>query len=129
MQLLANARLVFIAPLLGSAVATYASWRVIYAIEAGMTMFGLVLAFFFVPREAEIGNPKMVDSDRVSTKKGIVQAFNPMNVFRQFLYGRVILSVRILFYSSFFLTNHSRTLHVGCLVTTSMVCLVLYDTS
>lgn len=81
------------APLVGSAIATFTSWRVIYAVEAGMSMVGLILAYFFVPRASEIGNPKTIETPP-QTKKEIIGAFNPMVVFCQFTYPRILLAVR-----------------------------------
>ncbi|EEY22975.1 conserved hypothetical protein [Verticillium alfalfae VaMs.102] len=66
-----------IAPLTGGIIATYTSWRVIYGVQAGMTLIGLVLAWFYVPldppREAQ---PK--------TSKHVLAQFSPMPVFRVF---------------------------------------------
>ncbi|KAM5362798.1 hypothetical protein ACJZ2D_012330 [Fusarium nematophilum] len=79
-------------PLLGSIIATFTSWRVIYGVEAGMSLFGLILAFFFIPRASEVENPKAVEATRPKTRQEIIQAFNPMHVFIQFTYPRVILA-------------------------------------
>ncbi|KAM5347260.1 hypothetical protein ACJ41O_010265 [Fusarium nematophilum] len=81
-----------VAPLLGSIIATFTSWRVIYGVEAGMSLFGLILAFFFIPRASEVENPKAVEATRPKTRQEIIQAFNPMHVFIQFTYPRVILA-------------------------------------
>ncbi|KPM39745.1 hypothetical protein AK830_g6835 [Neonectria ditissima] len=81
-----------IAPLLGSIIATFTSWRVIYGVEAGMSMLGLILAFLFVPRASEIGNPKAIEATPPRTRKEMARAFNPMNVFCQFAYPRILLA-------------------------------------
>ncbi|KAF4472185.1 MFS transporter [Fusarium albosuccineum] len=81
-----------IAPLIGSIIATFTSWRVIYGVEAGMSVFGLVLAFFFIPSSREVGNPKTAEATVPKTRRAIIQAFNPMHVFRQFAYPRVLLA-------------------------------------
>ena len=78
---------------MGAVIATFTSWRVIYGVSGGMSLVGLVLAFFFVPRTSEICNPKFVDAASVKTKEEILAAFNPMHVFRQFTYPRILLSV------------------------------------
>ncbi|PNH47149.1 hypothetical protein VD0004_g1137 [Verticillium dahliae] len=66
-----------IAPLTGGIIATYTSWRVIYGVQAGMTLIGLVLAWFYVPldppREAQ-----------PTTSKHVLAQFSPMPVFRVF---------------------------------------------
>jgi predicted MFS family arabinose efflux permease len=80
--------------LVGSVIATFTSWRVIYGVEAGMTLLGLTLAFFFIPKASEIENPKVTQTVRPKGKKEILQAFNPMNVFIQFTYPRILLAVR-----------------------------------
>ncbi|KAH7136732.1 major facilitator superfamily domain-containing protein [Dactylonectria estremocensis] len=81
-----------IAPLVGSIIATFTSWRVIYAVEAGMSLVGLTLAFFFVPRAREIQNPKAIEATPPKSKKEIIGAFNPMIVFCQFTYPKIFLA-------------------------------------
>ncbi|KAH7126140.1 major facilitator superfamily domain-containing protein [Dactylonectria macrodidyma] len=81
-----------IAPLVGSIIATFTSWRVIYGVEAGMSLVGLILAFFFVPRAREIENPKAIEATPPKSKKEMLEAFNPMNVFCQFTYPRILLA-------------------------------------
>ncbi|RSL47279.1 hypothetical protein CEP53_009998 [Fusarium sp. AF-6] len=79
-------------PLLGSIIATFTSWRVIYGVEAGMSCFGLVLTFFFIPRASEVGNPKTAEAIRPKTRGDMIRTFNPMIVFRQFKYPKVLLA-------------------------------------
>ncbi|KAL2689131.1 hypothetical protein Neosp_003183 [[Neocosmospora] mangrovei] len=81
-----------IAPLIGSIIATFTSWRVIYGVEAGMSCFGLVLTFFFIPRASEVGNPKTAEAIRPKTRGDMIRTFNPMIVFRQFKYPKVLLA-------------------------------------
>ncbi|KAF5025162.1 hypothetical protein F66182_2738 [Fusarium sp. NRRL 66182] len=81
-----------IAPLLGSIIATFTSWRVIYGVEAGMSLFGLILSFLFIPRASEIENPKLADASRPNTRREIIQTFNPKHVFCQFVYPKVLLA-------------------------------------
>ncbi|KAH7185207.1 acyl transferase/acyl hydrolase/lysophospholipase [Fusarium flagelliforme] len=80
-----------IAPLLGSVIATFTSWRVIYGVEAGMCLFGFILSFLFIPRASEVENPKLIQP-RPRTKDEVLQTFNPMHVFCQFAYPKVILA-------------------------------------
>ncbi|KAL4731093.1 hypothetical protein ACLX1H_000053 [Fusarium chlamydosporum] len=80
-----------IAPLLGSVIATYTSWRIIYAVEAGMSLLGLILSFLFIPRSSEVENPKLAEP-RPRTRQEILQTINPMHVFRQFVYPKVIIA-------------------------------------
>ncbi|KAI8682071.1 hypothetical protein NCS55_00461400 [Fusarium keratoplasticum] len=81
-----------IAPLIGSIIATFTSWRVIYGVEAGMSCFGLILTFFFIPRASEVGNPKTAEAIRPKTREDMIRTFNPMIVFRQFKYPKVLLA-------------------------------------
>ncbi|KAM0217090.1 hypothetical protein ACHAQD_007580 [Fusarium lateritium] len=81
-----------VTPLVGSIIATFTSWRVIYGVEAGMSLFGLVLSFLFIPRASEVENPKLAQPARPRTTKKIVQTFNPRHVFCQFVYPKVILA-------------------------------------
>ncbi|KAF4336761.1 major facilitator superfamily transporter [Fusarium beomiforme] len=81
-----------IAPLLGSIIATFTSWRVIYGVEAGMCLFGLILSLLFIPKASEVQNPKLAEATRPRTLKEIIQTFNPMHVFCQFKYPKVILA-------------------------------------
>ncbi|VZH92380.1 unnamed protein product [Fusarium fujikuroi] len=81
-----------IAPLLGSIIATFTSWRVIYGVEAGMCLFGLILSLLFIPKASEVENPKLAETRRPRTAKDILRTFNPMHVFCQFKYPKVILA-------------------------------------
>jgi MFS family permease len=92
---LTTARLTSSAPLLGSIIATFTSWRVIYGVEAGMSLFGLTLSFLFIPRASEVENPKLALPTRPQTTKEILQTFNPKHVFCQFVYPKVILAVSV----------------------------------
>lgn len=78
---------------MGAIIATFTSWRVIFGVAAGMSLVGLILAFLFVPTASEVCNPKMIDAVPIKTKREALAAFNPMHVFRQFMYPRVLLAV------------------------------------
>lgn len=56
-------------------------------------MFGLILAFLFIPRASEIENPKAAEATPPRGKRDVLEAFNPMHVFVQFTYPRVLLAV------------------------------------
>ncbi|RKK83648.1 hypothetical protein BFJ69_g2387 [Fusarium oxysporum] len=81
-----------VTPLLGSIIATFTSWRVIYGVEAGMCLFGLILSLLFIPKASEVENPKLAETTRPRTAKEILRTFNPMHVFCQFKYPKVILA-------------------------------------
>lgn len=59
-----------------------------------MSLLGLVIAFFFIPKASEIENPKATEATPPMGKKDMIEAFNPMNVFVQFTYPRILLAVR-----------------------------------
>ncbi|KAM0323894.1 hypothetical protein ACHAQA_008475 [Verticillium albo-atrum] len=74
-----------IAPLTGGIIATYTSWRVIYGVQAGMTLIGFILAWFYVPKdEPREPQPK--------TTSHILTQFSPMPVFRVFEYINILAS-------------------------------------
>lgn len=62
-----------------------------------MSLLGLILAFFFIPADAEIGNQKIVDAAPVKSKKEMLSLFNPIHVFVQYKYPRVFLAVSLPF--------------------------------
>ncbi|KAF5538966.1 major facilitator superfamily transporter [Fusarium phyllophilum] len=73
-------------------IATFTSWRVIYGVEAGMCLFGLILSLLFIPKASEVESPKLAETTRPRTAKEILRTFNPMHVFCQFKYPKVILA-------------------------------------
>ncbi|KAM0276640.1 hypothetical protein ACHAQH_006549 [Verticillium albo-atrum] len=72
-----------IAPLTGGIIATYTSWRVIYGVQAGMTLIGLILAWFYVPLDP----PR---EPQPKTTRHIISQFSPMPVFRVFEYINIL---------------------------------------
>jgi predicted MFS family arabinose efflux permease len=72
-------------------IVTFTSWRVILGVQGGMTLIGLVLAFFFVPRVSQLATAK--PKPKPQTKKEMLEAFNPMAVIRQWRYPSIILAV------------------------------------
>ncbi|KAF6804042.1 major facilitator superfamily transporter [Colletotrichum sojae] len=79
-----------IAPLTGGVIVAFTSWRVIYGVQAGMTLLGLILAFFFVPRASELKKHNIVEKAPVSSVKDVLRAFNPAGVFRAFKYPNIL---------------------------------------
>ncbi|KAF4258520.1 hypothetical protein KXW98_006395 [Aspergillus fumigatus] len=81
-----------IGPCIGGLVVTFAHWRVIFWVQVGMAGLGLVLSLFFVPevkkREAE-GEGEGVP--RRSSLREVLAMFNPVRIFRQWLYPNVFL--------------------------------------
>lgn len=93
--------------MVGSIIATYTSWRVIFGVQAGITFCGLIMSFFFVPKKSQLSNLAKEHDEKkkrkreeaaagdgsMRTKMGIVaHAFNPMAVFRQWRYPSILLA-------------------------------------
>lgn len=92
--------------MIGSIIATYTSWRVIFAVQGAMTFLGLVMSFFFVPTRSQLSLPAQDLSSSSSSSSSpppssprqkpslsvVVEAFNPMAVFRQWRYPSIILA-------------------------------------
>ncbi|KAH0429408.1 major facilitator superfamily transporter [Colletotrichum camelliae] len=79
-----------IAPLTGGVIVAFASWRIIYGVQAGMTFVGLILAYFFVPRASELTHLKVPETAPVHNVKEVLHAFNPMGVLRAFKYPNIL---------------------------------------
>lgn len=58
-----------------------------------MTLLGLILAYFFVPRASELKKHNIVDKAPVSSAKDVLRAFNPAGVFRAFKYPNILATV------------------------------------
>ncbi|CAH0059294.1 unnamed protein product [Clonostachys solani] len=82
-----------IAPLVGSVIATYTTWRAIFGVLSGISFIGLVLAYFFVPKASELSNLSTHESaGKKLSRRDVLRAFNPSAVFYQWKYPGVILS-------------------------------------
>lgn len=57
-----------------------------------MTLLGLVLSLLFVPSIQE----KNRDSNEPRKLRTVISMFNPMRIFRQFVYPNIFLAVSIL---------------------------------
>ncbi|KAF4861818.1 Efflux pump FUB11 [Colletotrichum siamense] len=79
-----------IAPLTGGVIVAFASWRIIYGVQAGMTFIGLILAYFFVPRASELTHLKVPEKAPVHSVREVMHAFNPMGVLRAFKYPNIL---------------------------------------
>ncbi|KAK1958844.1 major facilitator superfamily transporter [Colletotrichum sublineola] len=79
-----------LAPLTGGVIVNFTSWRVIYGVQAGMALVGLIMAFFFVPKASELAKHQVVEKSPVRSLGDLARAFNPMGVFRQFRYPNVL---------------------------------------
>ncbi|KAI8167860.1 Efflux pump FUB11 [Colletotrichum sp. SAR 10_70] len=77
-------------PLTGGVIVAFASWRIIYGVQAGMTFIGLILAYFFVPRASELTHLKVPEKAPVHSVREVMHAFNPMGVLRAFKYPNIL---------------------------------------
>lgn len=82
--------------MVGSIIATFTSWRVIFGVQGGMACLGMALAFFFVPRTSELSNIQEQEKPKKLTRQEIIQTFNPIHVFRLWKYPSILLTVSFL---------------------------------
>jgi hypothetical protein len=91
-------------------VVTFAHWRLIFWVQVAMAGLGLVLSLLFVPgiekREGE-GVER-----HPSSVRDVLAMFNPVRIFRQWLYPNVLLCVCIL--QARKLTRRKRLKEIGC---------------
>lgn len=78
------------APVIGGIIVTYTSWRVIFAVLAGMGLLTFLLSFFFLVET--IREPKCSEQGVLNRAKTIIVEMNPMRVLRAFKYSNLILS-------------------------------------
>ncbi|RAK73607.1 putative MFS transporter [Aspergillus fijiensis CBS 313.89] len=89
-----------IGPCIGGIIVTFASWRNIYWVQVAMTGFGLVLAILFVPELSSVDAKKSITLEEKAPArrspsdqfKHILQAFNPMRVFKLWIYPNIFLA-------------------------------------
>ncbi|KAL4806407.1 major facilitator superfamily domain-containing protein [Aspergillus unguis] len=82
-----------IGPCIGGVIVTFASWRYIYWLQTAMAGFGLVLSLIFVPEvQQEAGLGIEEKEKKKITLRYALRVFNPMRVFRLWLYPNVFLS-------------------------------------
>ncbi|KAL4927007.1 putative MFS transporter [Aspergillus undulatus] len=86
-----------IGPCIGGVIVTFASWRYIYWLQTAMAGFGLILSLIFVPEvQQEVSNTGL-DNEKPNNKKKItlryaLSVFNPIRVFRMWLYPNIFFS-------------------------------------
>ncbi|KAJ5414015.1 hypothetical protein N7509_000642 [Penicillium cosmopolitanum] len=78
-----------IGPCIGGIIVTFSQWRIIYWLQFGMTLLGLVLSILFVPK---IGEKSTSTSKQSRNLSRILRMFNPLLIFRPFIYPNVFLS-------------------------------------
>ncbi|KGO65652.1 Major facilitator superfamily domain, general substrate transporter [Penicillium italicum] len=77
-----------IGPCIGGIIVTFAQWRIIYWLQFAMNLLGLVLSLLFVPSIQE----KNRESNEPRKLGTIIRMFNPMRIFRQFVYPNVFFA-------------------------------------
>ncbi|KAF7121767.1 hypothetical protein CNMCM5793_009320 [Aspergillus hiratsukae] len=83
-------------PCIGGLVVTFAHWRIIFWVQVAMAGLGLVLSLLFVPEiQKREGEGKGEGERRPSSVREVLVVFNPVRIFRQWLYPNVLLCVCI----------------------------------
>jgi hypothetical protein len=83
----------YAAPLTGGILVTYTSWRVIYGLQAGMTLLGLSLAYCYIPKDAGSSSGTVSAPDSNIRFRKIIELFNPLPVVQILRYPEILLSV------------------------------------
>ncbi|THC99333.1 hypothetical protein EYZ11_001145 [Aspergillus tanneri] len=85
-----------VGPCIGGVIVTYASWRIIYWLQAGMTGFAFILSVLFVPDiNQERGSTSTVEKVDPSPRRGIaeiIRMFNPVHIMRLLIYPNILLA-------------------------------------
>ncbi|KAJ5297737.1 hypothetical protein PENANT_c012G08401 [Penicillium antarcticum] len=79
-----------IGPCVGGIIVTFAQWRIIYWLQFGMTLLGLILSLLFVPSIQE--KKQIRDLDKRRGLCEVLGMFNPLRIFRHFIYPNVLLA-------------------------------------
>ncbi|KAL2853456.1 major facilitator superfamily domain-containing protein [Aspergillus pseudoustus] len=84
-----------IGPCIGGVIVTFASWRNIYWLQTAMAGLGLILSLAFVPEIEEEVDPNAEAKEKKKKKitlRYILQVFNPLPVFKLWLYPNIFFS-------------------------------------
>ncbi|GMM32705.1 hypothetical protein DASC09_000300 [Saccharomycopsis crataegensis] len=81
-----------IGPIMGGLVVTWASWRIIFFVLAGVGCFNFVGVFFLMPETARQTGMNQILKETESTKKFVFVPFNPLRILRSFAYPNLILA-------------------------------------
>ncbi|KAJ5504531.1 Major facilitator superfamily domain general substrate transporter [Penicillium fimorum] len=79
-----------IGPCIGGIIVTFSQWRIIYWLQFAMTLLGLVLSLLFVPSIQE--KNWVIDSNKPWKLCTVISMFNPLRIFRQFVYPNIFLA-------------------------------------
>jgi predicted MFS family arabinose efflux permease len=83
-------------PCIGGVIVTFSSWRNIYWLQTAMAGLGLVLSLIFVPEVQQDISSSMTERQKEKEKitlRYALKVFNPIRVFRLWLYPNVLFSV------------------------------------
>lgn len=89
-----NVLIIFLGPCIGGVIVTFASWRYIYWLQTAMAGVGLILSLIFVPEVQQEAGSGIEEKEKKITPGYVLKVFNPVRVFRLWLYPNVFLSVR-----------------------------------
>lgn len=81
-----------IGPVIGGAIVTGASWRIIFFVMAGIGVFNLIGVFFVVPETCRETKMQQILRETGSKKKFIFVPFNPFRLLHSFCYPNLILA-------------------------------------
>ncbi|CAI7612426.1 unnamed protein product [Penicillium glandicola] len=79
-----------IGPCIGGIIVTFSQWRIIYWLQFAMTLLGLILSLLFVPSIQE--KNRIIGSNKPWKLCTVISMFNPLRIFRQFVYPNVFLA-------------------------------------
>ncbi|KAF5866674.1 hypothetical protein ETB97_010769 [Aspergillus alliaceus] len=80
-----------IGPCIGGLIVTFSSWRNIYWLQVGMTGLGLALSIIFVPEIKPETKEGSEDKEKMTVLSAL-RLFNPLRIFRQWVYPNVFFS-------------------------------------
>ncbi|KAF9884689.1 hypothetical protein FE257_001318 [Aspergillus nanangensis] len=83
-----------IAPCIGGIVVTYTIWRVIFWIQAGMCVFGLITSVLVIPDIEKLNGvgPSSEKTVEAHTLRSVLSTFNPSRVLRLMLHPNIFLA-------------------------------------
>lgn len=76
---------------MGGVIVTFAQWRIIYWLQFGMTALGLALSLLFVPNIQK--KQQSLPTGEPVNLSLVLRMFNPLRIFRPFIYPNVFLCV------------------------------------
>lgn len=84
-----------IGPVLGGVIVTYASWRIIFFVMAGIGVFNFIGVYFIIPETCRETKMQQIKRETNSTKRFIWVSFNPLRLLHSFVYPNLILAAII----------------------------------